>query len=738
MDAPALDHPVAPSGGDEASRLPALEVALLALLGFLPSIVAGYVYDDILLIRDNPHTQSLGGMGRAFSSYFWQIGDQGSGGLLYYRPLVTATYILNWVMGSGKPWLFHFFNASLHAAVTYLVVLFARRMTGSRTLAIAIALVFAFHPSRTESVEWIAGRTDVLMTLFLMLSLEFAHRGAGLEATRRQKWFLGASVATFFLALLCKEAAVMLPLLGLAEFLAARPGQERRTFGRVLVVWSVIAAFYALLRTTYFPVRNDPTEVTVRYGFLTVFAYLERALVPYPQTFFHRPLYVENGQFVYPLPLVVAGVLIVVAYTALVVTTFRRDRVAALLLLAAVVAFGPLLNFTYTGIFVTTSDHFLYLPLLLVCVGLGRRYAERLSGWARVPAARYGFLGVIALYLAIDLLRIFDYRDQESIYLHELANNPNNPLVLKSLSEEKAREGKTDAAFAFLLRASRPESRKYTLLLPPWLDYQDYMRLLGLQSARIADGNIADLGILYRELQALLAEGRPTARTIVGQLSVGRRLDPAMQHRAMQFGAKEVVAAEAAFLATRLGDEDKAREYLVAIGSDHLSSLTSVPNVALAYARLQDFDGARRFLQTAQRALSYRYPEKSLDGILKRIDDAETLFGRAAEATGPLQRRLRAGAYMGLGAYLSALRELRPVVDLYPGDGEAGPLYVQLLLAAGLDHEALDVATRALGPERAHDALGEMRSRLPPRVLTLRKPVEPVDWFAPYGTGASP
>jgi tetratricopeptide (TPR) repeat protein len=455
--------------------------------------------------------------------------------------------------------------------------------------------------------------------------------------------------------------------------------------------------------------------------------------LPWPQTFFHRPVEYDAaaGAYVFPTYAVVLGAVVAVLYAVFALRTFLADRAAGILAVAAVVTLGPLLNFTYTGIFVTTSDHFLYLPLLLFMLAVARRHRERIAEWAERRAVRLGFAGLIAVYAAVDVVRVFDFRDQTSMFEAEVANNPHNPLALKSLAEDRASLGRTDEAFALFLRSSAPESRKYALLMPPWLNYQDYVRLLGLQAARTADGNVSDLMLLYRELLAVLNGGTPVVKGRVGELELGFRPPAADLEKSLLGGGRVSVTAEAALVASRLGDDVRARALLASIGDKYLDVLSNVHNVALAYARLEDFAGARQWEATVMRALPHLYDEHAFDDLEQRLTKAESLFRTAERVTGSAQRRLRARAFVELGGYLRALRELRPAYELYPEDGETGPLYMQLLVASGLVPDARAVAERALGPEAASAMVESTRRALSPRIAKLRKPQGPEDWMTP-------
>jgi len=713
---------------------PALEVALLTFICFLPSLAMGFVYDDVILIRDNRYVHGLEHFGHAFTHFFWELdeGPRTDDGVNYYRPLVTVSYLFDWLVSQGRPWFFHLFNVLAHAATTYLAVLQLKRWTRNQAVAVLGGLLFALHPSRTESVVWIAGRTDVMMALFMLLSLELSYRAA---RDARHGWrSLGLSLTCFVLALLSKESAASLPLLLYVDYAQSTSESEKRRFKLGIWAHAVLAAVYVLLRTLVFPVWGlaRETTVTLRYGFLTVYAYLERLLFPWPQTFFHRPLAWDGHDYVYPTYAVVLGVVIMVAYATLVVRAWRRSRAAAALLAGVVAAFGPLLNFTYTGIFVTTSDHFLYLPLLLFFAAMGVLYGEPMARALQQRSVLLALGGLFVAYLAVNLLRTYDYRDQNAMVTRELELNPHNPLMLKTLAEVRAREGDIDQAVAFFLEATKPDAKKYALLLPEGLQYQIYLRLLSLQGSRTSDGAVDELQHLFDELDAILREEPPPWRGRVGGLQVGRRLDAKGQKNALTGNNRSILPAEAAFLATRLGEDARARVLLANVREDSVDKLPNAPNVALTFARLGMFAKARHWCDLIAAASPQSPSEKLPPSLRSRLARAERLFVRAAQSPTDAPR-LRAEAYLELGAYLRALRVLRPEVAAHPDDPRVGSLYVHLLTAAGLEDEALRTAVAALGPERARKFVADVSNDLPEAVKKQRKPSHPLDWFVTPG-----
>jgi hypothetical protein len=102
--------------------------------------------------------------------------------------------------------LFHGINAAL-------LFLLLRRLTGALWRSLFAALFFAWHPLRVESVAWIAERKDVLCGFFWLLALLAWTEFVGRKNTQnsRAKFFYGATLLAFALALLSKPMAVTLP-----------------------------------------------------------------------------------------------------------------------------------------------------------------------------------------------------------------------------------------------------------------------------------------------------------------------------------------------------------------------------------------------------------------------------------------------------------------------------------------------------------------------------------------------
>jgi Flp pilus assembly protein TadD len=215
--------------------------AILVIVTFLVwgiSLRNGFVWDDRILIQKNEANISRISFSTAFLSDFWST-DTEAGRSNYYRPLVTLSYMVDYALFGLQPIGYHATNLAIHAAgvvcLWYLLVLLGVSSGGA---AIA-ASVWAVHPAVAESVAWISGRTDSLATMFMLLSVVAALRGlAGKKVDTR---FAYVSLASFAAALLCKESAIVTPIL-IAIFLAfhGKSGRMRGAFAFQIVAIGVI------------------------------------------------------------------------------------------------------------------------------------------------------------------------------------------------------------------------------------------------------------------------------------------------------------------------------------------------------------------------------------------------------------------------------------------------------------------------------------------------------------------
>jgi hypothetical protein len=211
---------------------PAALVAAVATLVHARSIAFDFTYldDRDFIVDDHAFLARAGNLVRAFARPYMNVVD---GRHAYYRPLVTVSYGVDAQWSGLHPFGYHATNVVLHAVASVLLYALLRRVAFRRTVAVVAALVFAVHPLLASAVAWIPGRNDSLLAVFALASwLAFSY------ALVQPAWpALGLHIAFFWLALLTKESAVVIPLVCIAHVVLMQPEALRRLArGRAMFV----------------------------------------------------------------------------------------------------------------------------------------------------------------------------------------------------------------------------------------------------------------------------------------------------------------------------------------------------------------------------------------------------------------------------------------------------------------------------------------------------------------------
>jgi len=400
---------------------------VLTILLFSPVYRATFVYDDADFVVENPLLTAprLDVVAVFTTAYPPQHPEQ-----KLYRPLVTLSYALDKVVWS-TPGGFHVTNVLWHLAVVAMLVLLLRQLGTPPTGALlAAAAWLAWHPLTTESVAWVAGRAELMAAFFVLASLIAFGRN----------WPVLALLA-FGAALLCKESAIMTPVL--AVLLAWRWPAKR---------WWPVWAGYAGIALAYLAWRqhlfaNVRLEQVAYTGFVDAWTqrlvagkvlarYLGLALVPYPQSVFHE-VAAETMRSLLAVALL-AGI------TAWLWQ--RRDRYPNLLLGWAwfFVALIPVSNLILP-IGSVMAERFTYLPLIGVSLALAGWRAER--GWGVVLAI------LLAHHAGKTWLRCADWQTERKLWASAAQVEPDSFLPQAQLGFAALAEQDRPAAIAAFDRA---------------------------------------------------------------------------------------------------------------------------------------------------------------------------------------------------------------------------------------------------------------------------------------------
>ncbi len=155
------------------------------MFGILLIIIAGsiipyynapkgyFIWDDINLILMDYQIKSWNFLPKVFSRDFFGFSDNARK-YGYYRPVVTITYMFDWQLWGTKPGGYHWTNIWFHVLNSLMVFFVLMRFFRKKPLVPLIGtLLFATTPIHTESVTWIAGRTDPICSLLFFMAFYF-------------------------------------------------------------------------------------------------------------------------------------------------------------------------------------------------------------------------------------------------------------------------------------------------------------------------------------------------------------------------------------------------------------------------------------------------------------------------------------------------------------------------------------------------------------------------------------
>lgn len=399
-------------------------VVLVAMLTYVATLRFGFVYDDNQQIVQNPLIHSWGNIPLFFKTDVWRFWNPAVVGN-YWRPLFMVWLLLNFKMFGLNPVGWHLTSVLVHAAATYLGYRAVKRISNDAIIAVTAALIFAVHPVHLETVAWISGVTDSLMTCFFLGSTLCFMKGWE-KTTGRTRWFV-TSALLFACALLCKETAAVLPLIVIA-YVAISPGKQRGEVPRLrgsmlpLAMYALVFAIYwtgrhaALAGINHSRWQINLTTLLATWPSLLWF-YVEHSLWPAGLSIFYDqpPVFQANWPRFW-MPLLAIAIAIVALAVAIPKTSRRTGAFATALFLV------PLMPAFVLPALVPTDyahDRYLYLS----CLGFAWLIAELLSriqaasvdkrAWARLTATVTIVIALSAaasaqiVYFANDLL-LFD------------------------------------------------------------------------------------------------------------------------------------------------------------------------------------------------------------------------------------------------------------------------------------------------------------------------------------------
>ncbi|HAX61673.1 MAG TPA: hypothetical protein DCX95_03820 [Elusimicrobia bacterium] len=389
-------------------------VAILSTMVYLNTFKNSFQWDDERRIVKNVHIRFLKNIPKFFNPGYFNLYEEARGER--YRPVRTVTFAMDYALWKNNPLGYHITNTLFHAICSIIVWYFVFLITKNGLAATLSSLLFAVHPVHTESITYIKNRSDVLCSIFYLISYIFFVKNTD---TSQNKTLISKfsnfliSIFFFVLALLTKEMAVTLPLILIAYIILFTDKEKWQSlFFKTSVFW-LILLFYLFFR--YYYLSGGRTLGGEGFELLTViktFAdYIKLGFVPYPLCLDRT--YIKPEFFSVSF---LSSAIILTVFVILTVKSKRQNKFFLLFMLLTLLPVSNILLIKHREF----AEQRFYLPSIGICAFLGIIFEKYFSK----KYVKIVFMAVVLLFSYLTLMRNFDYKDDTTLWLKTITLSP--------------------------------------------------------------------------------------------------------------------------------------------------------------------------------------------------------------------------------------------------------------------------------------------------------------------------
>lgn len=418
-------------------------VIFIVVLGFFVygnSLKGEFIWDDLVLVRDNAYIKSWSNLGRIFTATI----SFGAGGRdNSYRPIQTFTYMFDYSLWKLNPTGFHFTNIILHILAALSVFWFINVLYGDKLISFLTGALFIVCPLHTEAVTYISGRADSLAALFLLISGTLYIKQV--DDKNLKIYFL--MLISFILAVLSRENSLILPVFLLFYHYAFK---KKVRVGIFLPIVG-LSVLYVLARITFiksFDSQLPFSSVWERIPsfFAAITNYIRLLFLPVN-------LHMEYGNkaFSFSDAKVIIGIFIFFSLLIYAVNRRKDNKFMFFSVFWFFIMLLPVSNIFPVNAYM--AEHWLYLP----SIGFFLIVAKRLSGLCRInrgknPAVILA-VGLVFFYSFLTIKQNQYWKDPITFFERNVKYSPDSDRIYNNLGIAYRERGKINEAMSAYRRA---------------------------------------------------------------------------------------------------------------------------------------------------------------------------------------------------------------------------------------------------------------------------------------------
>ncbi|MGB3344119.1 MAG: tetratricopeptide repeat protein [Aequorivita sp.] len=405
------------------------KISLYLIVGFCilfygNTLTNNYSFDDEYVIVNNKKVaEGFSGISDIFKSRYVESSDQSFG----YRPVVLASFAIEYEFFGAKPAVSHFINLFLYILTCLLIFKILRSLFKNNhwVLPLLITLLFVVHPIHTEVVGNVKSRDELLCFLFALLAL-----GSAIKFARKQqkRWLFGV-FAFMILSLLSKLSSLtFLVIIPLTIYFFE--DLDKKGFLKLIGAMLLPVVLYKIINTQLIEAtanRNllfieNPLFVNgagfiekIPMAFFSVFYYLKLLFVPHPLISYYGYEHVSivgwDNLYVW------LGVVIVVPLAIYTIVKLRTKSVLVFGLAFFLITISMFSNLVKPAVGII-AERFAYIPSLGFCIVLGwgllklTKIDLKTQNEGQFPKLNYIFWGISGIIVIASFAKVFS-RNQD-------------------------------------------------------------------------------------------------------------------------------------------------------------------------------------------------------------------------------------------------------------------------------------------------------------------------------------
>lgn len=430
-----------------------LAFLFIGTLVYSPMLFNGFVWDDYIEIINNYQIHQLN-----LTIFFDNIFNSGP----FYRQIIIIYNTLLYAIFGQNAFPYHLIQLILHILVTSLLFLLLRNYF-SKTTAFILSLLFLIHPINAESVLWISAAKNQLFTISGLAALLLIHKK---QLKQKDYWLLA-------LCLLFSLLTYEMGLFFLAITIVYAFFKKRTEFKYIFIVGLLTLFLYISMRilgnAEIVPelknISSQPSFMQKLYTMPTIYLYYLKTLI-FPQ---HLAIwqywYIEKATFTaFIMPALLLQLLFFV-YLWLS-TKIKKQNKRDYTFFSIWFFMGFITIGLPFHIEMTVADRW-FTFAFIGALGIIGYYYNLLA--VRLKKYKLFFLCFVIVILCLlatrTFIRSFDWKDNKTLYTHDLTAQPNNMFLNYELGIYYLNTNKyNDAIVYFKKVAETTPDYAYTLI----------------------------------------------------------------------------------------------------------------------------------------------------------------------------------------------------------------------------------------------------------------------------------